>query len=615
MPSIQLATVKSILRGEGIIGEVYEFYVDFVAEVGAALYDELDNRSFVLAEKVFSPFAFPGFAAAHGFPDLPARLGKFDADLERVAFYFLQPLASRFLERCLAETDWSRYEAICFSLTTVQTTASIALAHAIRTKVPNATIIFGGTSCAGEMGRALAELCGAVDIVVHGEAETTLPPLIAAVRRARDLRDVPGITYREEGSLVTTGRPHLLDGVIRNEPMDFDAYFERRKRLGLSEEIPAWIPFETSRGCWYGEKNQCTFCGLNEIIKYRKRRNEDLPAELSAYAERYGVGRFFSVDLIMPIEYPNTVLPRIEALGKDWLIFYEVKSNLKRKELEQLRRAGVRWIQPGIESLDDAILKLMNKGVSAAQNTVFLKWCRELGIDANWNLITGFPGETAGSYEALAALIPKIAHLQPPTGVGDFEVHRFSPYFNSPGEFGLEISGPDARYRFVFPGSDELLSRLVYRFDYRTAYDDAEVLIAERARVRELVVVWHGAARDGARLDCFEDEDGLIEIEDGRKPSRPVEVHQLTWAQSKLYSFLDERRGDRRLGAAFRQYASAAHEELGGDVGIQDQVDRWLQADLLLRLGGSIIGLAVRKWPRPVSRAQTRHPSTEAQYV
>ena len=244
------------------------------------------------------------------------------------------------------------------------------------------------------MGRALAELCEEIDIVVHGEAETTLPPLIVARRNGQNLRDVPGITFRQNGSLMNTGRPLLLGGVVRDEPMDFDGYFERLRRLGLCEQISAWIPFETSRGCWYGEKQQCTFCGLNEIIKYRKRQNQDLVAELSAYEERYAVKQFFGVDLIMPIEYPSSILPQIEALEKDWLIFYEVKSNLKRKELEQLARAGVRWIQPGIETLDDAILKLMNKGVSAAQNAVFLKWCSELAIDANWNLITGFPGES-----------------------------------------------------------------------------------------------------------------------------------------------------------------------------------------------------------------------------
>jgi hypothetical protein len=210
MPSIQLATVKSVINKSGIDSDVYEFYLDYVAEVGSELYSVLNNISFVLAEKVFAPFAFPGFVEAHRFPSRPTSLGNLDPDVERLALYFLQPLSRDYLCRCLGEIDWARYDVVCFSLTTVQTTSSIALAQAIRKKAPHITIIFGGTSCAGDMGCALAELCDAVDIVVHGEAETTLPPIIDARRSGSSLACVPGITYRENGTHVTTEKSRLL---------------------------------------------------------------------------------------------------------------------------------------------------------------------------------------------------------------------------------------------------------------------------------------------------------------------------------------------------------------------------------------------------------------------
>src|SRR5687768_17924744 len=62
-------------------------------------------------------------------------------------------------------------------------------------------------------------------------------------------------------------------------------------------------------------------------------------------------------------------LPQVIASGKNWTIFYEVKSNMRRAEVEMLGQAGVHWIQPGIESLDDHVLKLMRDRKSTRLNS------------------------------------------------------------------------------------------------------------------------------------------------------------------------------------------------------------------------------------------------------
>ena len=48
----------------------------------------------------------------------------------------------------------------------------------------------------------------------------------------------------------------------------------------------------------------------------------------------------------------------------------------------------MRRIQPGIESLSDHVLKLMRKGTTALQNIQLLKWCREYGVQPEWNLLS-----------------------------------------------------------------------------------------------------------------------------------------------------------------------------------------------------------------------------------
>ena len=76
---------------------------------------------------------------------------------------------------------------------------------------------------------------------------------------------------------------------------------------------------------------------------------------------------------------------------------------------ELLARAGVRSIQPGIESFSDSVLRLMRKGVTGLQNVQLLKWCRELGLRPYWNLLWGFPGEDPQEYARMAERLVVIA--------------------------------------------------------------------------------------------------------------------------------------------------------------------------------------------------------------
>ena len=188
--------------------------------------------------------------------------------------------------------------------------------------------------------------------------------------------------------------------------------------------------------------------------------------ELEHYQDRYGVKNFFAVDLIMPRSFFNKFLPDVDKADKGWTIFYEIKSNMRRPEIEQLASAGVRWIQPGIESLSDNILTIMRKGVTAAHNIQTLRLAKEQGVTASWNLITGFPREKAENYLEMVPLIPKLFHLDPPVGLGDFEVHRFSPYFENPEEMGVALRGAYPIYDSVYPVDRSILDKLVYRYQY-----------------------------------------------------------------------------------------------------------------------------------------------------
>ena len=97
----------------------------------------------------------------------------------------------------------------------------------------------------------------------------------------------------------------------------------------------------------------------------------------------------------------------------------------------------MRSLQPGIESLDNQLLKLIKKGTTAIINVRFLKWAHHYGISVVWNLLHGIPGERAEDYENQLSILRLITHLPPPSSLPCIAVMRFSPYHFDAEAFGM----------------------------------------------------------------------------------------------------------------------------------------------------------------------------------
>ncbi|MFZ0228010.1 MAG: RiPP maturation radical SAM C-methyltransferase, partial [Mycobacterium sp.] len=206
---------------------------------------------------------------------------------------------------------------------------------------------------------------------------------------------------------------------------------------------PPRVTFETSRGCWWGAKHHCTFCGLNGLsMTYRSKESQRAFDELMTLSQRYPDRPISIVDNILDTSYFRTFLPQLRDSSASLSLFYEIKANVSKDQLRVLRDAGVTVVQPGIESLSTHVLRLMRKGVTMLQNIQTLKWCKELGMDVEWNVLWGYPGETASDYEQCAAIVPLLTHLQPPGGKAPIRLDRFSPYFEQALNFGISNVRP-----------------------------------------------------------------------------------------------------------------------------------------------------------------------------
>jgi ribosomal peptide maturation radical SAM protein 1 len=274
-------------------------------------------------------------------------------------------------------------------------------------------------------------------------------------------------------------------------PLDYDNFMATfRENFPESAAKPILL-FETSRGCWWGQRAHCTFCGLNGTTMAYRRMNSDIALDqfkqLFKYSDR--VTRFESVDNIMPKEYVSEVLSALETPPNSYL-FYEVKADLTESDMQIMSKARVRAIQPGIESLASSTLKLMKKGTTSFQNIVLLKNCLLYDIYPAWNLLVGFPGEEEAVYKKYLKDIPLLVHLPPPSGSFPVRFDRYSPYFMKAQEYGLDLHPVDY-YELSYPLSEESLANLAYFFEDRNLNAKyMTVMIKWLDQVRMKVTQW-----------------------------------------------------------------------------------------------------------------------------
>lgn len=391
-----------------------------------------------------------------------------------------------------------------------QNVASLALARLIKRKAPEIVTIMGGANCDGVQGPALHRNYPFLDYVFSGEAEHSFKRFLRHLDGEIPVEEVPSLSWRGSDGASRSNRHGMLPKAD-DFPVPFhDDYFEQAMSSPVSAHIEPNIIMESARGCWWGQKHHCTFCGLNGMgMAYRSKDADSFLAELEYLVTRHQSLDIVLADNILDMKYLTTVLPAIKARDWDVRLHYEIKANLKRSQLELLRDAGVWHIQPGIESLSTKVLHLMDKGTTGPQNVRLLREAEELNLTTTWNMLAGFPGEDEEDYRRIERQIPALAHLQPPSGATRLAVERFSPYFNDP-KLGFAERRPALFYSMLYGVPDEELEDIVYIFD-----DDkngvGDDVINDMHRKIE---TWHDAYR-ASTLTMQETPEGLL-IEDRR---------------------------------------------------------------------------------------------------
>ena len=420
--------------------------------------------------------------------------------------------------------------------------------------------------------------------MIHcGDGDRTFPELVRRLNVGESVADLPGLMYRREGEIVSTGRAPNLEDLDETPVPDFDEYFHARKESGYEDWSDAerpLLPVETSRGCWWGMKSQCSFCGLNRAgLSFRAQSPKKVIQTLGALAAKHRCFHFNAIDNIMAPEYVDDLFGRLEAERCDLQLHYEVHPTLGREQLGRLKRGGLFSIQPGIESLSTHLLKLMGKGTTAMRNLELIKWCTYFGINNLYNILLGFPGELEQDYSRQCELIHLIHHLQPPYTITRARADRGSPMFTRPDQWSIGARSPAWCYTQIFPTDRFDLARVSYYFDHELG----DVLgDAEYDGIFAAVADWkarHGRA-PGPSLE-YRKAGETIFIDDRR--GEFLEQTTCSGREAQLYEACADARHRREL-----------NEQFEGDEGWLDRaLDELVERRLMVRVDNRYLSLAL----------------------
>lgn len=452
-PSLGLAVLAAHLRADNLPCKVYHANLELLKYVSLETYDAvaqcwgvndfvftalLDNS---LDGKQIAHLRAAAVGSAHrkwfkGYSEASEIFELFLALRNRVI--------PRYLADCAEHILSLKPTMVGFTCLFDQTMASVALAKLLKERAPELMIALGGYAVQHANGMEVLRAFPFIDCVAQGDGEPVIVRLARASSAADSIEDIEGVVTRALALSASPSHPkeppqaRLADAYTP----DYDDWFDDLRRLEADHKVrivTQGLPIESSRGCWWGQKHHCTFCGIDEnSLRYRLKSADQVVSEIRELRRRYGDDISFRfADYILPHQFHTQLLPVLADFNPPLELECEIKANQTRDGIRRFAAAGFKALQPGIESFSSVVLNRMDKGVSSIKNVQLLKWGYLERITIHYNILWGFPGETVEEYQALVAALPKLYHLIPPVSRSGVVVTRFAPLQVDPARFRI----------------------------------------------------------------------------------------------------------------------------------------------------------------------------------
>ncbi|OFZ80444.1 MAG: B12-binding domain-containing radical SAM protein [Bdellovibrionales bacterium RIFOXYD1_FULL_53_11] len=232
------------------------------------------------------------------------------------------------------------------------------------------------------------------DVIVIGEGEITAVNLLKAIENRTSLKNVDGIAFMENAKCVVNKRTPLVENI---DELPFPAFhlfpveYYRLLRMPHVENHEFVFPALSGRGCPY----KCNFCyRMDDGIRIRD--SKSIVEEIKFLKKQYDIGYIAFADELLMSSKKRTVDLCEEFIRADLKIKWDCNGRLNHavpEVLQLMKKAGCVFVNYGIESFDDRILKNMNKVLNTEQIVKGIEATLSAGISPGYNIIFGNIGE------------------------------------------------------------------------------------------------------------------------------------------------------------------------------------------------------------------------------
>jgi len=288
-----------------------------------------------------------------------------------------------------------KFNPLCVGITSMtgpQIKYALEATRIVKSVKPDMKVVWGGVHATLLPEQTLAyEL---IDIIVIGEGEVTFKELVDSLKEQKELKNIRGIAFKNNGSIfITEARDYLDLNALPEIPynlVNIEDYIGSQGRFrGINMRS---LIFISSRGCPWG----CTYC-CNPRLSKRKWRAlsaEETFKRVSNLVKKYQLNAitFHDEEFLVDQKRAEEIAGLIRGEFKWWI--QARMDRLKDSHLEFLNDSGLVAVQPGIESGSDRILKMIKKGETVSDILIANKILVETDIIPLYNFMMGFPTET-----------------------------------------------------------------------------------------------------------------------------------------------------------------------------------------------------------------------------
>jgi len=272
----------------------------------------------------------------------------------------------------------------------------VATINDLKNKFPQLPVILLGIIDFSKLSEVMK--MGNICYSIFGDPEEAMLAIAQNINvNNKILLDLPGLVVNRDEKITLIGEKRIIMNLDSLPYLDWDLInFKLYPLSPHTYKLSYPYSIIASRGCPW---NRCAFCENTSIVKaasYRVRSPKNIVSEIELAIKNYGIKEIGFEDTCFntevnwlkdfrdnlkehKINIPWSCLTRIDRVG--------------REELKLMHEAGCWRILFGIESSQQRLLDIVEKGYQIKDVEKIIKWCQEIEIETIGSFLIGLPGE------------------------------------------------------------------------------------------------------------------------------------------------------------------------------------------------------------------------------